>query len=335
MGEFQKIVVVGAGSWGTALATVAVRAGRETHLWARREDVVRSINERHENPGALPGIPLDDGIRATTDLSVVAEADAILLVTPAQTTREVTKGLAHLVRPGTPAVLCAKGIERDTGRLLSEVIAETLPQAVPAVLSGPSFATDVARNLPTAVTVAAEDIGLAKALSRALSHSMFRPYASSDLVGVQVGGALKNVLAIGCGIVAGKGLGASAQAALTARGFAELARLAGTYGAHPETLTGLSCLGDLVLTCSTPQSRNFSFGIALGRGASVADLLAEGRSLAEGAKTAAVAVRVAAERGIDIPISAAVEAIIEGRGTVADIVASLMSRPLKSEEEAV
>ncbi|MEZ5839161.1 MAG: NAD(P)H-dependent glycerol-3-phosphate dehydrogenase [Hyphomicrobiales bacterium] len=334
MGGFNKIAVIGGGSWGTALATVAARAGRDTVLWARRDDVVRAINERHENERALPGIALDEGVRATADIGVVAEADAILLVTPAQTTREVTEGLAALVRPGTPVVLCAKGIERETGKLLSEIIAETLPMAVPAVLSGPSFATDVARNLPTAVTVAAGDLTLARALSVALSHAMFRPYASSDIVGVQVGGALKNVLAIGCGIVAGRGLGASAQAALTARGFTELSRLAQTYGVHAETLTGLSCLGDLVLTCSTPQSRNFSFGIALGRGASVAELLAEGRALAEGAKTASVAVRIAKERSIEIPISMAVEAVIEGRITVDEAVAGLMSRPLKSEGEA-
>ena len=333
--KIERVVVVGGGAWGTALATVAARAGRTTLLWAREPEVVEAVNTRHENTVFLPGITLDPRVRATDDLAVIGTADAVLLVTPAQTTREVATRLRGVLRPGTPVVLCAKGIERTTGKFLSEVLAEALPEAVAAVLSGPSFATDVGRNLPTAVTIAAADIALARRLAEALGNDTFRPYASSDVIGAQIGGALKNVLAIGCGIVSGKGLGASALAALTARGFAELARLAHTYGVQTETLMGLSCLGDLVLTCTTPQSRNFSFGMALGRGTTVAALLAEGQALAEGAHTASIAVKIARERGIEIPICAAVEAIIAGRVTVDEAIAGLMHRPLRSEDAAI
>ncbi len=331
MSEFTKTMVIGGGAWGTALATVAARAGLETSLWARDPETVAAINDSNENPRHLPGIALDPNISATTDLAALKDADFALLVTPAQTTRAVAAQIAGHLRPGTPVVLCAKGLERGSAKRLSEVLGEVAPDAVPAVLSGPSFATDVARHLPTAVTIAAADPALSRRLAEALSHATFRPYASADLAGVEIGGALKNVLAIGAGIVAGRGLGASAQAALIARGFAELRRLAAAFGAAPETLTGLSGLGDLVLTCSQAQSRNFSFGLSLGRGAAVADLLAEGKALAEGAYTAAVAVEIAAARGIDLPISAAVEAVLTGRTTIDEATANLMRRPLKRE----
>jgi glycerol-3-phosphate dehydrogenase (NAD(P)+) len=251
----------------------------------------------------------------------------VLLVTPAQTTRQMAGEIARHVAPGTPIVLCAKGLERDSGLLLSQVVAEAAPGCVPAALSGPSFAADVARGLPTAVTVAAEDGALADRLSQALASAQFRPYAATDLVGVQIGGALKNVLAIACGAVAGKGWGASALAALTARGFAELSRLGLALGARSETLTGLSGLGDLVLTCSSPQSRNFAFGMALGRGEARQD----GGKLAEGVHTAAVAVAFAARHGVEVPVSAAVAEVLAGRISVEGALTALMSRPLRRE----
>ena len=333
MSTFEKPFVIGGGAWGTALATVAVRAGRDTLLWARDPATVESINTAHENPRYLPHVGLPRELRATTDLSRLADADLVLFATPAQTTRQMARAIAGYLRPRTPLVLCAKGLERGTSKRLSEVLKETLPEARAAVLSGPSFASDVARNLPTAVTIAAAEPALARALAETLGHPAFRPYASTDLIGVEIGGALKNVLAIGAGIVAGRELGASAQAALIARGFAELSRLAGVLGARSETLTGLSGLGDLVLTCSFSQSRNFSFGVALGRGVPVADLLAEGRALAEGAHTAPVVIEIAARHGLEMPISAAVEAVIAGRSTVEEAAASLMRRPLKSEAD--
>jgi glycerol-3-phosphate dehydrogenase (NAD(P)+) len=325
-----SLAVIGAGAWGTALACVAARAGRQVAVIARNAAVVDAINRDRANPRALPGLPLPEGIVATTDPAPVETADWVLVVVPAQASRGVLAGLAPRIRRGTRVISAAKGFERTTLDLMTDVIAELVPQAVPAVLSGPSFATDVARGLPTAVTVAANAIADAEAIAQALSSSSFRCYASDDPVGVQVGGALKNVLAIAAGIVVGRALGASAQAALTARGFAELSRLGAAMRARPETLMGLSGLGDLVLTASSRQSRNFSLGIALGEGQTPAALLAAG-ALAEGASTASVAVDLAARFGVDVPISRAVAQVLAGAWTIDATIADLMSRPLRRE----
>lgn len=332
MSDYRRIAVLGGGAWGTALALVAARAGREVCLWARDAGTVEAIRSTRENPAYLPGIALDPPLDATTDLATaVMGADVVLLVTPAQTTRAMTSALAPHLRPGTPVVLCAKGIERDTGLLLADVLAQEIPAAVPAVLSGPSFAADVARGLPTAVTVAAKDGALADALSLALASPKFRPYAATDIAGVQIGGALKNVLAIACGAVAGKAWGASALAALTARGFAELTRLGLALGGARETLTGLSGLGDLVLTCGSAQSRNFAFGQALGEGRTVAEMTGGGGKLAEGAASAAIAVELGRRHGIDLPICEAVAEVLAGRLSLDAALEALMTRPLKRE----
>lgn len=331
MPKIQSIGVIGGGSWGTALALVAARAGRDTTLYARDPETVTAINETHSNPKHLPGIHLDAPLTATADLAQAVASDALLLVTPAQTTRTVAESLRPLVRPGTPVVLCSKGIERDSGLLLSDVLAEILPQANVAALSGPSFAADVAGGLPTAVTVAAGDADLADALAKALANDTFRPYASTDVTGALIGGALKNVLAIACGVVVGRQLGASAHAALVARGFAELSRLGTAMGTKSETLAGLSGLGDLVLTCSSPQSRNMAFGIELGRGRPISELTGPGTKLVEGAHTAAVAIALAKRYSVELPICQTVAAILAGEIDVDTAVHALMTRPLKRE----
>lgn len=322
-----KIAVLGGGAWGTALATTALRAGHDCVLWARDGETAAAISARHENPRYLAGIALDPALAATTDLdAALAGAACVLAVVPAQAMRGLLGALASRLGPGIPLVLCAKGIERETGKLLSEIAAELMPRTPVAALSGPSFAADVAAGLPTAVTVAAADEARAAGLAALLSSPAFRCYSSTDLIGVEVGGALKNVLAIAAGAVAGAGLGASAQAALVTRGFVELRRVGAAFGAEPETLMGLSGLGDLILTCGSSQSRNFSYGLAIGRGESL-----EGRPLAEGVATAGIAARIAREKGVDAPIIAAVDALLSGRITIADAVAALMARPLKSE----
>jgi len=328
-GAATKIAVLGGGAWGTALATTMLRAGKETVLWARDPETVASINERRENPRYLPGVTLDPAPRATDDLAqAVAGAACVLAVTPAQTLRQMLGALPGTLGAGVPLVLCAKGIERGTGRLLSEIVAELLPGNPVAILSGPSFATDVARGLPTAVTVASADEALAAGLAALFSSQSFRCYSTDDLVGVEIGGALKNVLAIAAGAVTGAGLGASAQAAMVTRGFVELRRLGAAFGARPETLMGLSGLGDLILSCGSSQSRNFSYGMALARGEPL-----EGRPLAEGVATAGIAARIAQERGIDAPIVSAVALLLKGELTIDRAVAALLSRPLKSESE--
>ncbi len=324
----ESIGVIGGGAWGTALALTAARAGRTVRLWARDHDTVAAIDERHENPRYLPGISLAH-VPATDSLAVALRADAIVLAVPAQSTRTVAAAAAPYLPAGTPLIVAAKGLERDTGKRLSEVIAEVAPETRPAVLSGPSFAADVARGLPTAVTIAAADEALALTLCHALAGPSFRPYAETDMAGVEIGGAVKNVLAIAAGIVAGRELGASALAALTARAFAELRRLGEAMGARPDTLMGLSGLGDLVLTCTSPQSRNFSYGLHLGRGG---DPNAP-HALAEGIATAAVARDRARENAISTPIVDAVAAIIEHAITVNEAIDNLMSRPLKREAD--
>src|SRR5271154_1984073 len=262
----RRFGIIGGGAWGTALAQILRRAEREVVLWAREAEVVDSINRARENPLFLPGVKLEDGIIATSQLAEAARAEAILLVPPAQHLRALAQALAPHLAKGTPIVICTKGIEEKTGALMSEAAADSLPGMQVAVLSGPTFASEVAMGLPTAVTLAVADQALGKTLAEAFGTRGFRPYLSDDLVGAQVGGAVKNVLAIACGVIMGKKFGDNARAAVITRGLAEMVRLALAKGARAETLMGLSGLGDLVLTCTGPQSRNLSLGIALGEG---------------------------------------------------------------------
>jgi glycerol-3-phosphate dehydrogenase (NAD(P)+) len=321
----ETVGVLGGGAWGTALALVAARAGRRVTLWARDGATLAALRDGKENP-RLPGVKIDASLSLTGEISTALAADCVILALPAQAIRSIATDAAPHVAGGTPVVVAAKGLERGTDRRLSEVIAEVIPQAIPAVLSGPSFAADVARGLPTAVTIAAADGALALELCHALAGPSFRPYAETDLVGVEIGGAVKNVLAIAAGIVAGRRLGASALAALTARAFAELRRLGEAMGARPDTLMGLSGLGDLVLTCSTAQSRNFAYGEQLGRGAAN-----PAHPLVEGIATAAAARDLARRRGVDMPIVEAVAAIIDGSLAINAAIEGLMTRPLKRE----
>ncbi len=326
----DRIGIIGGGSWGTALALVAARAGRTVTLYARDAETIDDINRHHENRRRLPGIPLDKTIAATGDLARALDADAIILAVPAQSVRAVVAAMPRGLSQGKPLVVAAKGLERGSGKRMSEILAEEAPGAIPAMLSGPSFASDVARRLPTAVTIAAEDEGLALALSRALAHDAFRPYAETDLVGVELGGAVKNVLAIAAGIVAGRKLGASALAALIARNFVELRRFAEAMGALPETPMGLSGLGDLVLTCSGPQSRNFAFGLSLGGGAA----LTAPHPLVEGIETAVVVRDLARQHGIAMPIVEAVADILAGQLDIDHAIERLMTRPLRRETDS-
>jgi|SRR5579862_1331567 len=324
--NIERIAVLGGGAWGTALAQACARAGRNVTLWEFDAGNAEHLAGKRESR-FLPGVRLDDGIKVTRALAEAARAEAILLVVPAQAMRSVVKALAQTMPGGTPVIACAKGIEHGTHKFMTEIVAECAPNATPAILSGPSFAADVARGLPTAVTLATADGKLAEALARAIGSGTFRPYHSTDVRGVEVGGAAKNVLAIAAGIVTGRGLGASAAAALTTRGFAELARFGRAFGAKPETMTGLSGLGDLILTCSSPQSRNFSCGVALGKG----ETPDQGK-LAEGVFTAPVLLEMARAKNIDMPISAAVAAVISKKLSVDDAIDSLLTRPIKSED---
>jgi len=324
----MKLGIIGGGAWGTALAQVASVGGRETLLWALEPDVVQAINGRHENPVFLPSIALNLEIRATSDLAELHGCDAWLVVTPAQHMRSV---LAEARDCAKPLLLCAKGIEEKSGDLLHHVAKQACPKADVAVLSGPTFAHEVARGLPTAVTLAAEDRGLAERLRDRLALPTFRIYLSDDVAGAEIGGAVKNVLAIACGVVEGKGLGQNARAALIARGFAEMTRFGLAFGARAETLTGLSGLGDLVLTCSSTSSRNYSLGKGIGEGRSAAELLSDRKTVAEGAFTAPVLARLARERGIDMPIVDAVDALIAGRANIDQVLEALLSRPPRSE----
>ena len=323
----NRVAILGGGAWGTALAIVAARAGKHVTIWARDAGTVAAINARHGNPAHLPGVVLAGTIVATHELSLAAAADIVMIAVPAQATRSVATAVATYITPGTPVVATAKGIERGGGKRMSEVIAEAMEHAVPAVLSGPSFAGDVARGLPTAVTIAAADEKLALDLCRAFGSAAFRPYAETDVIGVELGGAVKNILAIAAGIVAGRHLGSSAGAALVARGFAELRRFAEAEGAKPETLMGLSGLGDLVLTCSGPQSRNFAYGLAIGAGKERPAVLAEG------VETASVARDIARRNKVDAPLIGAVAAILDGSLSVDAAVDGLMARPLKREAD--
>ncbi|MFO1150235.1 MAG: NAD(P)H-dependent glycerol-3-phosphate dehydrogenase [Alsobacter sp.] len=328
--SFDPLAVVGAGAWGTALANAAARSGRRVVLWTRDADHAAAMRAQRENRARLPGVPLAGTIEPTANLAEVAAARAVLLAVPAQALRGVAEGLALVMKQGLPVIVCAKGIERSSGQFLSEIVADTIRGAMPAVLSGPSFADDVARGLPTALVLAAPEPLVAEALALALSTPTLRVYHSSDLRGVEIGGAAKNVLAIAAGIVAGKGLGESAKAALTARGFAELSRFARSWGARPETLAGLSGLGDLILTCGSLKSRNFAFGHDLGRGLPLDE--AGGGRLAEGVHTARVLVEMARARGVDMPLAFAVDAVLDRRSSIEEAIDALMNRPVKAED---
>ena len=324
----DTIGVIGGGAWGTALAQSAAQSGGPVMLWAREGDVVRAINDQCANPLFLPNIPLSRSIRATSQIDDLADCDAILVVTPAQHVRDT---LSSASIGFAPLILCAKGIEAGTKKLMGEVAAEVYPGSPIAVLSGPTFAHEVAVGLPAAVTLACEDQALGKALAARLASPTFRPYLSKDVVGAEIGGAVKNVLAIACGVVEGKRLGQNARAALISRGFAEMTRFGLARGAEAETLAGLSGLGDLVLTCSSTSSRNFSLGKGLGEGRSAQELLADRTTVAEGAHTAPVLREAAHDAEVEMPITEAVCALLEGKTSVDATVEALMARPLKSE----
>jgi glycerol-3-phosphate dehydrogenase (NAD(P)+) len=326
--KFERLAVIGGGAWGTALAQVIAAGGRETLLWAREPEVVVAVNEAHENSLFLPGQALDPAIRATGDLAELQDWDAWLVVTPAQHMRSV---LEEVPSCDKPMILCSKGIDERSGLLLHDVAHAACPEALVAVLSGPTFAHEVAAGLPTAVTLAATDGALAESLRTRIARPNFRIYSSDDVIGAEIGGAVKNVLAIACGVVEGKGLGQNARAALIARGFAEMTRFGLDCGARRETLAGMSGLGDLVLTCSSTSSRNFSLGKGIGEGRSAAELLADRRTVAEGAFTAPVLARLAAERGVDMPIVAAVDGLLAGRFSVDQVLEQLMARPPRQE----
>ena len=325
-----NMAILGGGAWGTALACVLAQKHAAVTLWANEAETVSAINQANENKDFLPGIDLPEAIQATENLADLASADIILMVVPAQFARPV---LAQLAQHNKHAVLvlCAKGIERDSLKLMSDVTAEIWPRAQIAVLSGPSFAADVARGLPTAVTLAIKDDSVGEALATHIGTAHFRPYLTDDIIGAEIGGAIKNVLAIACGIVAGKGLGESARAAVTARGFAEMSRLGAALGARSETLGGLSGLGDLILTCSSTQSRNFSLGHALGQGADAATVLGARNSVSEGAMSAAAVTALADKHELDMPICRAVDAIVSGTISVDEAIAELLARPITRE----
>jgi glycerol-3-phosphate dehydrogenase (NAD(P)+) len=331
MSRFRKVAVIGGGAWGTALAATVQRAGAEVRIWAREPDVVAAINTAHENTPFLPGVALDPSIHATGDLAEAAAAEAVLLVVPAQFLRGVAQALAAHLPAATPIVLATKGIECGTGASMGEVLAAVLPHNPWAVLSGPTFAIEVARGLPTAVTLAATDPALGRDLVETIGTPSFRPYLGDDPIGCEIGGSVKNVLAIACGIVTGRGLGDNARAALITRGLAEMVRLAVAKGGKPATLMGLSGLGDLVLTCTAMQSRNCSLGAALGTGQTLQQVLSARISVAEGVATAAAVAELARQLGIDMPIVAAVDAILHHGAAIDDSIRSLLGRPFKLE----
>ncbi len=331
MGPINRLSVIGGGGYGTALACVADRAGRQVRIWVRNPGILVAINKGHKNPAYLPGIALPEAIIATTELSLAGDADAILLAVPAQFMREVLVLLAPHLRPGTPLLICAKGIETGTNMLMHQVAGEIAPDYPVAILSGPSFAADIANGLPTAVTLACADTGAGAALAQAIGTPSFRPYLTPDIIGVEIGGALKNVIAIACGITEGRNLGESARAALMTRGLAEMTRLTVALGGQAQTMMGLAGIGDLALTCNSRQSRNFSLGLRLGQGEPLAGIIARSRGVFEGASTAGAAVRLALAAQVDVPISAAVDAILNSGADIGVAIAELLSRPFTSE----
>ena len=331
MSDYQNIGVIGGGAWGTALAQTLAVAGRDLTLWAFEEECVKAINNHRENTLYLKGVKLNQRIKATSVISHLGELDAVLSVAPAQHTRKILESFAAHMRGTMPIVLCSKGIEISTKQFMSDVLSEVAPNAVTAVLSGPSFAIDVAKGLPTAVTLACEDESIGQNLVKAIAAPTFRPYLANDVLGAEIGGAVKNVLAIVCGIVLGKELGRSAHAAIIARGFAEMTRLGKALGCQPETLTGLCGLGDLVLTCSSEQSRNMSCGLALGNGQSLEDIMASRNSVTEGVASAPALKNMAAELGVDMPICTTMADILAGQIDVDTAIIKLLSRGHKKE----
>ena len=322
----RRIGVIGAGAWGTALAAVAAAAGREAVLWARRPELARRIAGTGRNDDYLPGAALGPGVAATADAARAAAADALLLAVPAQAMREVAALLAPHLAPSVPVAVCAKGIERESARTMSEVLGETLPANPVAILSGPTFAAEVARGRPTAVTLACSDLAIAEALAGALATPAFRPYHTDDVAGAEIGGAVKNVLAIACGIVAGRGLGENARAALITRGLAEMTRLACARGGRAGTMMGLAGLGDLILTCASPTSRNYSHGVALGEGRPP-----DGGAVVEGVATSAALGKLAARHGVEMPIAGAVAAILHDGAGIDAAIDGLLARPRRAE----
>ncbi len=330
-----RIGIIGGGAWGTALTLVVKRAGGEAVLWAREREVVESINARHENPLFLPGAALDPALRATGKLAEAAQAEILLLVTPAQFLRAAASEIAPHLKPGTPTVICAKGIERGTCALMSEIVAEVLPDSPIAVLSGPTFAAEVAAGLPTAVTLACRDPSVGEMLSRALGTKNFRTYLSEDVTGAEIGGAVKNVLAIACGITVGRKLGENARAALITRGLAEIIRLGLAKGARLSTMMGLSGFGDLSLTCNSTQSRNTSLGIRLAQGSSLQDALARAPAVAEGAFSAEAVRQLANRLNVEMPICFGVDRILNAGAAIDAVIAQLLERPFKEESTDV
>lgn len=327
----NHIGIVGGGAWGTALAQSCCRSEKKVTIWAHEPETIDDINTRHENSQFLPNVKLDPRLSATGDLSVIGKCDAILLVAPAQHIRDVSLQLSEYVPEQTPLAICSKGIEQSTGKLMSEVVKETLPQSLIAVLSGPTFAIEIANGLPAALTLATPDEVLGREFSHAIGHARFRPYWSNDIIGAQIGGAIKNVLAIAAGIANGKQMGTNAHAALITRGFNELAQFGKVLGGKTETLSGLSGLGDLILTCSSTKSRNMSLGYALGQGLTIDEVLGQRNSVTEGVYTASAAMEIANRKHVDMPICEAVNAVVSGQSTVDEAIDSLLSRPLRSE----
>lgn len=328
----KNISVLGAGAWGTALAHIAASNGKKVVLWAREPELIGEIETKRRNTLFLPDVNLNENITPTNDQArAVSKAEAVLMVIPAQYLRASCQALRPVWPAGLPAVICAKGIEQKTGALLSEILAEELPQAEIAVLSGPTFAEEAAQNKPTALTLACGNEALGKELVATLGTPTFRPYYSSDVIGVQIGGAVKNVMAIAAGIVAGKKLGDNARAALITRGLAEISRLAAALGGQTYTLMGLSGLGDLVLTANSTQSRNFTVGLELGKGRGLSDILSEKRTVAEGVFTAAAVLERAARAGVEMPICEGLSRIMNENVPVDDVIQSLFARPFKNE----
>lgn len=328
---FASIAVIGGGSWGTALAQLCAANSVATTLWAREDSVVSAINSGRENTVFLPGVSLSPNLNATGDIAAASKAEGIIFVVPAQHARPIFAELRHAAADAAPIALCSKGVEQATGLLMTEVLAEVWPDARPAVLSGPSFARDVAKGLPTAVTLACANEALGRRWAATVGAPFFRPYLSTDMIGAELGGAVKNVLAIAAGVVDGRGLGESARAALIARGFAEFQRLGVALGADAQTMAGLSGLGDLILTASSTQSRNMSLGAELGKGRPLADVLGERNTVSEGVATASAVVALANKADIEMPICTAVATLVAGDKTVDQAIADLLARPIRTE----
>ncbi|MFY9287385.1 MAG: NAD(P)H-dependent glycerol-3-phosphate dehydrogenase [Alphaproteobacteria bacterium] len=330
--SFNHFGIIGGGAWGTALAVALLSAGRSVTLWAHEKEVVSEINQRHENTTFLPGIKLGKSLKATQDLKDLADCDAWVLVTPAQHTRSICEKVNSCApHSAVPIIIASKGIEDKSTALLSDIVTSVLPQHAIAVLSGPSFAIEVARGQPAALTLAMKDQTVGETLCKVMASPSFRLYLSDDVIGAQIGGAIKNVLAVACGVIAGRNMGENARAALITRGLAELVRLGTALGGRAETLMGLSGLGDLVLTCSSSQSRNMSLGMALGQGKTLADILASRSTISEGVYTASAALALAKKLKIEMPIVEAVDAVLNRKADIDTAIAGLMARPLKAE----